>query len=322
MTRRILIVGGYGTFGGRLARLLMDDERLTLLIAGRSLTSAEHFCASLEARATLLAGCVRSRWRPRTASSPRLSRYSRRLHRAFPVLWRRCLPAGGVRASRFASTTSISPTAPASSKASVISIQCQGKFGLCAVGRQQLSRADCGRLRKLALGMTAIDSVTGGIAPSPYAGVGLNVIRAIAGYAGQPVTMIKDGAPAIGHGLTEAMRYTIRAAQASFRCGAPAFRSSMCQTCSLSRSIIRMLKILVDGRRARAGNPASHAERTGWLTRLKLAPSLSYFAPLFSWAINHVRLGRTSRRYVRLCLRKECRRTIGCTLMAPARGRR
>jgi len=33
---RILILGGYGTFGGRLARLLADDSRLTLLIAGRS----------------------------------------------------------------------------------------------------------------------------------------------------------------------------------------------------------------------------------------------------------------------------------------------
>ena len=35
-------------------------------------------------------------------------------------------------------------------------------------------------VRALARGMTRVDSVTGGIAPSPYANVGLNVIRAIA----------------------------------------------------------------------------------------------------------------------------------------------
>jgi hypothetical protein len=39
-----LIVGGYGTFGGRLVELLEDDARLTLLVAGRSLVSARKYC--------------------------------------------------------------------------------------------------------------------------------------------------------------------------------------------------------------------------------------------------------------------------------------
>ena len=38
---RVLILGGYGTFGGRLARLLADEARLTLIVAGRSLRQAE-----------------------------------------------------------------------------------------------------------------------------------------------------------------------------------------------------------------------------------------------------------------------------------------
>ena len=42
---RILILGGYGNFGGRLARLLADDARLTLLIAGRSYKRAKRFCS-------------------------------------------------------------------------------------------------------------------------------------------------------------------------------------------------------------------------------------------------------------------------------------
>ena len=45
--RKILILGGYGVFGGRLARLLAREPRLQLVIAGRSLEKARAFCASL-----------------------------------------------------------------------------------------------------------------------------------------------------------------------------------------------------------------------------------------------------------------------------------
>src|SRR5690348_5023418 len=48
---KILIIGGYGTFGGRLAHLLADDEKLTLLIAGRSKQKADAFCKQLTSKA-------------------------------------------------------------------------------------------------------------------------------------------------------------------------------------------------------------------------------------------------------------------------------
>src|SRR4051812_49403058 len=54
MSLRVLILGGYGTFGGRLARLLADDARLTLILAGRSLNKAQTFCAMLTPRARLV----------------------------------------------------------------------------------------------------------------------------------------------------------------------------------------------------------------------------------------------------------------------------
>ena len=40
---KILIIGGYGTFGGRLVRLLNDDKDLDILIAGRSGSKARAF---------------------------------------------------------------------------------------------------------------------------------------------------------------------------------------------------------------------------------------------------------------------------------------
>jgi short subunit dehydrogenase-like uncharacterized protein len=48
---KILILGGYGTFGGRLAELLADEERLILLVAGRSEKKAAAFCQGFAARA-------------------------------------------------------------------------------------------------------------------------------------------------------------------------------------------------------------------------------------------------------------------------------
>ena len=51
---RRLIVGGYGTFGGRLVELLAGDSRLTLLVAGRSMDLARTYCARRSAAVSTL----------------------------------------------------------------------------------------------------------------------------------------------------------------------------------------------------------------------------------------------------------------------------
>ena len=48
---KVLILGGYGTFGARLARLLARDGRLTLVIAGRSRVKAQALCDRLDGAA-------------------------------------------------------------------------------------------------------------------------------------------------------------------------------------------------------------------------------------------------------------------------------
>ena len=49
MSLRVLILGGYGNFGGYAARALAGDARITLVIAGRSLARAQAFAEGLEA---------------------------------------------------------------------------------------------------------------------------------------------------------------------------------------------------------------------------------------------------------------------------------
>jgi short subunit dehydrogenase-like uncharacterized protein len=53
VTVRVLIVGGYGIFGGRLVELLKDEPGLALIVAGRSPERAKAFCARQRAAATL-----------------------------------------------------------------------------------------------------------------------------------------------------------------------------------------------------------------------------------------------------------------------------
>ena len=48
---KILILGGYGVFGGRLAELLSDLPAVELLICGRNLANAQKFCAHYRGRA-------------------------------------------------------------------------------------------------------------------------------------------------------------------------------------------------------------------------------------------------------------------------------
>lgn len=44
--KRVLVLGGYGAFGGRICELLSRDRRFEVLVAGRSLERAMAFCAS------------------------------------------------------------------------------------------------------------------------------------------------------------------------------------------------------------------------------------------------------------------------------------
>ena len=50
----VLIVGGYGIFGGRLVDLLADEPRLKLIVGGRSLEKARAFSARRKAAAAEL----------------------------------------------------------------------------------------------------------------------------------------------------------------------------------------------------------------------------------------------------------------------------
>jgi hypothetical protein len=204
----VLILGGYGTFGGRLAQLLADEECVTLIVAGRSLNKAQQFCAALNARATLLprvfdrdgdADAQLAILKPDIivdASGP-FQTYGN------PYALVRAAIARGIDYLDLADGSDFVKgiaqfDAPA---------RARGVFALS--GASSFPVLTAAVVRRLADGMPRIDAISAGIAPSPYAGVGQNVIRAIAGYAGKPVALIRDGKKAVGYGLAETRRYTV-----------------------------------------------------------------------------------------------------------------
>jgi hypothetical protein len=285
----VLILGGYGTFGGRLARLLADEPRLTLIVAGRSLQQAEAFCAACPARATLMPaifdreGDVDAQLGALApdiivdASGP-FQGY------ADPYALVRAALARGMDYLDLADGSDFVKGIAQFDAAA----RERGVFALSGVSSFPVLTAAV--TRRLSRGLARVDSITGGIAPSPYAGVGQNVIRAIAGYAGKPVRLIRDAKPAIGYGLAESLRYTV----------APPGRVPL-RNIRFSLVDVPDLQVLPDvwpGLRSvwmGAGPVPEFLHRLlnacAFAVRLKLVPSLSPLARTMHRAINVLRWG-------------------------------
>ncbi|RUU56817.1 SDR family oxidoreductase [Mesorhizobium sp. M2C.T.Ca.TU.002.02.1.1] len=288
---KLLIVGGYGTFGGRIVQLLENEPRLELIIAGRSLAKAEACCKER--------GTTKARLMPATfdrdgdlgaqlaallpdivvdASGP-FQAYGEGRYRLIEA----CIDARIHYLDLADGSDFVAGIAgfDAAAKAA-------GVMALSGVSSFPVLTAAV--VRRLSAGMARVGTIRGGVAPSPFAGVGENVIRAIAGYAGRPARLMRGGRPAKGYPLTEQMRYTI----------APPGRVPV-------RSTLFSLVDVPDLRALQALWPEAstiwmgagpvpevlHRALIGlaWLVRTGLIRSLSPLAPLMHWATNRLSWG-------------------------------
>lgn len=204
---KILLLGGYGVFGGRLAELLSDLSGIELLIAGRSRARAEAFCARFTGaahvhplqldRRDIMEGLAVYRPDLVVDASGPFQDYGADRYRVITA----CI-AAGIDYLDFADAADFVfgvPRFDAAAKAA-------GVFALSGVSSFPVLTAAV--LRAMAKKMDIV-AVQGGIAPSPYAGIGLNVMRAVVGYAGAPVRLRRNGRDGQGIGLAESMRFTI-----------------------------------------------------------------------------------------------------------------
>jgi hypothetical protein len=285
---RILILGGYGTFGGRLARLLADDQRAGLIIAGRSRDKAETFCAVLGATAV-------------PAALDRGGDVERRLQELAPDLVVdasgpfQCYGEDPYRVVRAALACGIHYLDLADGSDFVdgitqfdVEARARNVFVLAGVSSFPLLTAAA--VRELARDMARVESVTAGIAPSPHANVGVNVIRAIASYAGRPVALLRDGRKAVGYALIDALRYTIAPPG---RLPLDRRRFTLVDAPDL-KVLPRLWPMLRSVWTGAAPVPAlwhRALNALAWLVRLRLLPSLSPLAPLMQRVMHVLTFG-------------------------------
>src|SRR5712671_3519050 len=208
-SRRILIIGGYGTFGGRLAQLLADEPGLTLFIAGRSRAKAEAFCASLQSAGPTVAvafdrdGDVERQLR---ATSPAIVVDATGPFQSYGPDPYRVVKAALALGVNYLDLSDSAEFVRGIARFDV-EARTRGIFMLSGVSSLPVLTAAV--VRSLAHDMARVDAVMGGIAPSPYANVGPNVIRAMMSYAGKPVALLRDGRKATAYALVDTRRYTI-----------------------------------------------------------------------------------------------------------------
>lgn len=206
---RVLILGGYGKFGGQLAELLCDESRLTLIVAGRSKTKATAFCQKLprgadrEAEAIDRNGDVETRLQEIAphivvdASGP-FQAYGDDPYRvAKAALMAGCHYVDFADGSDFVHGIGQFDEAARASGLVVLS------------GVSSFPALTAAVVRHLSSDLLRLESIIGGIAPTPYAGVGLSVVSAIAGYAGQKVSLRSNGKARRAYALTETRPYAI-----------------------------------------------------------------------------------------------------------------
>ncbi|MEY2926306.1 MAG: hypothetical protein RL367_783, partial [Pseudomonadota bacterium] len=204
---KILILGGYGVFGGRLATLLSDLGGIELLICGRNLASAQAFCDQYQGLAK-----VRALQLDRRDIAAALSAEKPALVVDASGPFQDYGPQGyGVITACIDAGVDYLDFADAADFVFGVSqfddqAWAAGVFILTGVSSFPVLTAAV--LREMAKTMDLV-TVDGGIAPSPYAGIGLNVMRAVVGYAGAPVKLLRGGQLSHGIGLAESRRFTI-----------------------------------------------------------------------------------------------------------------
>jgi hypothetical protein len=287
---KVLIVGGYGTFGGRLVDLLSDDARLVLIVAGRSTQRAVEFCSRRNTQARLVAtefdrdgdvGEQLREWAPNVlvdASGPFQSYGQRRYQLIEACIARHVQYLDLADAAEFVDGVSAFDAAARSAGVSVLS------------GVSSFPVLTAAVVRHLSVGMTRVATIRAGIAPSAYAGVGANVIRAIASYAGKSVALRRGGKSVVAHPFTESIRFTIAPP------GKLPLRNTLFSLVDVPD--LRALPKLcpeADEVWMGAGPVPEILHRaliaSAWLVRWRLFPSLVPLAGLMTAAVNRLRWG-------------------------------
>ncbi len=210
-TLRIFILGGYGTFGTRLIRLLIADKGLTLICAGRSLAKANALVAKYqpEAEAILIAAETDrngdltqsfTEWKPDLIvdTSGPFQGYGERPYRVVEA----AIAAGVTYIDIADGADFVTGISVYDEKAKAAGI------GIIS-GASTFPALSAAIVEDLSKDWQSVNCIENGLAPSPRAGLGKNVIAAIMSYAGKPVSVIHGGNNTTAPALVDSRYFTV-----------------------------------------------------------------------------------------------------------------
>ncbi|MEM7404332.1 MAG: DUF4166 domain-containing protein [Pseudomonadota bacterium] len=210
---RVLIFGGYGVFGGRLVELLGNVGGLELLVVGRHLQPARAFCDRVRAGPS---GPTAAKLTPIAASRADVDHLLVAhqpdvvVDASGPFQHYGAAPYAVVEACISHAVHYLDLADGAEFVAGISQFDTQAKAaGVVALSGVSSFPVLTAAVIDEASKRFRVRSVECGIAPSPFAGVGLNVVRAVLGYAGERVRLRRGGRFTVAPGLAESRRYTV-----------------------------------------------------------------------------------------------------------------
>lgn len=195
---RILVLGGYGGFGGRISRRLAREGR-EVLVAGRSLSRAEAFCAD-NARLRPLAMDRAAIARAIAAHDPAIVVDASGPFQAMDLAVPRACIASGVHYCDIADSTAfvraIASLDDAARAAGVTVLS----------GASSVPALSGAVVRELSAGMERVAKVEMAISASNQASAGASVAAAILQQIGKPFALRRHGRAEVAHGWQDMQR--------------------------------------------------------------------------------------------------------------------
>ncbi len=206
MVKRVLIIGGYGNFGGYIAKALAGDAEIRLLIGGRSAAKAEAFITALapahpaEAHAIDIDGDLGealARIAPDIVihTTGPFQNQDHRVARACIVQGSHYLDLADAR--DFVSTIGL------------LDAEAKARDVLVVSGASSVPCLTAAVIDHYLPGFARLEAVDYGISAAQHTNRGLATTSAVLSYVGKPMTMLRDGAmkTVFGWEDTHAERY-------------------------------------------------------------------------------------------------------------------
>lgn len=191
-TRRIVVIGGYGVFGGKLAVSLLRDNRFEVVIAGRNIEKAKAFCAMHGGHPSRIDRSAPDFATTLAALTPFVTVDAAGPFQSYGKKTYAVAKAALLCGSHYLDLSDDSKFTSGISVLNETAIVA-GKTALSGVSSvPALSSAAVEGLRENFLRLDLIESA---ILPGNQAPRGLSVIRAILAQTGQPLSIFRDGSP-------------------------------------------------------------------------------------------------------------------------------